>query len=78
MPNYAHRKTYAFHFASLAEFDRKTILEKTIAGQLLKKAMGKRIGRPLSINQQNYEKVQLVLQKQMSVIEIVNLTGMSI
>ena len=50
-------------FASLAEFDRETILEKTRAGQLLAKAKGKHIGRPLGINQQNYEKVKMALQK---------------
>ena len=65
-------------FASLAEFDRETILERTRAGQLLAKAKGKHIGRPLGINQQNYEKVKMALQKQMSVTEIVNLTGISI
>ena len=65
-------------FASLAEFDRETILERTRAGQLLAKAKGKHIGRPLGINQQNYKKVKMALQKQMSVTEIVNLTGISI
>ena len=65
-------------FASLAEFDRETILEKTRAGQLLAKAKGKHIGRPTGINQQNFEKVKMALQKQMSVAEIVNLTGISI
>jgi DNA invertase Pin-like site-specific DNA recombinase len=65
-------------FASLAEFDRETILEKTRAGQLLAKAKGKHIGRPKGINQQNYEKVKIALEKQMSVAEIVNLTAISI
>ena len=65
-------------FASLAEFDRETILEKTRAGQLLAKAKGKHIGRPVGINQQNFEKVKIALEKQMSVAEIVNLTGISI
>ena len=63
-------------FASLAEFDRETILEKTRAGQLL--AKGKYIGRPAGINQQNFEKVKMALEKQMSVAAIVNLTGISI
>lgn len=65
-------------FASLAEFDRETILEKTRAGQLLAKAKGKHIGRPRGVNQQNYEKVKKALTKQMSVAEIVNLTEISI
>ncbi|MEA5402932.1 recombinase family protein [Arcicella sp. DC2W] len=65
-------------FASLAEFDRETILEKTRAGQLLAKAKGKHIGRPIGINQQNYEKVKKALEKHMSVSEIVTLTGISI
>jgi DNA invertase Pin-like site-specific DNA recombinase len=64
-------------FASLAEFDRETILEKTRAGQLLAKAKGKHIGRPKGVNQQNYEKVKKALTKQMSVTEIVNLTEIS-
>ena len=51
-------------FASLAEFDHETILERTRAGQLLAKAKGKHIGRPLGINQQNYEKVKKALQKE--------------
>jgi DNA invertase Pin-like site-specific DNA recombinase len=64
-------------FASLAEFDRETILEKTRAGQLLAKAKGKHIGRPNGVNQQNYERVKTALAKDMSVSEIVKLTGIS-
>lgn len=65
-------------FASLAEFDRETILEKTRAGQLLAKAKGKHVGRQTGINQQNYERVKTALEKDMSVSEIVKLTGVSI
>lgn len=65
-------------FASLAEYDRETILEKTKAGQLLAKAKGKHIGRPSGLNKQNYERVKTALEKDMSVSEIVKLTGISI
>jgi DNA-binding Xre family transcriptional regulator len=44
----------------------------------LAKAKGIHIGRPVGINQQNFEKVKIVLEKQMSVTEIVNLIGISI
>lgn len=65
-------------FASLAEFDRETILEKTRAGQQLAKAKGKHIGRPKGLNQSNYDRVKVALSKQMSISEIVKLTGISI
>ena len=65
-------------FASLAEFDRETILEKTRAGQQLAKAKGKHIGRPKGLNQSNYDRVKAALSKQMTISEIVKLTGISI
>lgn len=65
-------------FASLAEFDRETILEKTRSGQQLAKAKGKHIGRPKGLNQNNYDRVKAALSKQMTISEIVKLTGISI
>lgn len=65
-------------FASLAEYDREVILEKTKAGQQLAKAKGKHIGRPSGVNQENYNKVKKALEKDLSVSEIVSLTGISI
>ena len=65
-------------FASLAEYDREILLEKTRAGQLLAKSKGKHIGRPKGINNINYEKVKKALEKDMSVSEIVDLTDISI
>lgn len=65
-------------FASLAEYDRVVILEKTKAGQQLAKAKGKHIGRPSGVNQENYNKVKKALEKDLSVSEIVSLTEISI
>ncbi len=64
-------------FASLAEYDREVILEKTKAGQLLARAKGKHIGRPKGINEANYNKVKKGFQRGLSVSEIVSLTGIS-
>lgn len=65
-------------FASLAEYDREVILEKTKAGQLLAKAKGKHMGRPKGIAKENYVKVKKALHKGLSISEIVNFTGISI
>ena len=65
-------------FASLAEYDREMILEKTSAGQLLAKSKGKQVGRPSGVNQGNFSKVKCGFQKGLSVSEIVSLTGISI
>ena len=65
-------------FAALAEYDREMILEKTRAGQLLAKAQGKHIGRRVGVNQENFQKVKSATQKGLSVLEIVNLTGISL
>ena len=65
-------------FAALAEYDREMILEKTRAGQLLAKAQGKHIGRRAGVNQENFQKVRAATQKGLSVLEIVNLTGISL
>src|SRR5260221_7068406 len=64
-------------FASLAEYDREVILEKTKAGQILARAKGKHIGRPKGINEENYSKVKKGFQRGLSVSEIVALTGIS-
>ena len=63
-------------FASLAEYDREVILEKTRVGQLL--AKGKHMGRPPGVNQEKLVKVKKALEKGLSVAEIVNLTGISL
>lgn len=65
-------------FASLAEYDREMILEKTKAGQVLAKAKGKHIGRPSGVNEGNFLKVKRGFEKGLSVSEIVSLTGISI
>lgn len=65
-------------FAALAEYDREMILEKTRAGQLLAKAKGKHIGRPTGLNEENYQKVKKAIEKDLSVSEIVSLTGISL
>src|SRR5260221_2689087 len=57
-------------FASLAEYDREMILERTKAGQILAKAKGKHIGRPKGINEENYNKVNKGFQKGLSTSEI--------
>lgn len=64
-------------FASLAEYDRECILEKTKAGQQLAKAKGKHIGRPKGINAENFNKVKKSMEMGLSVSETVNLTGIS-
>lgn len=64
-------------FASLAEYDREVILEKTKAGQILAKAKGKHIGRPKGINENNYNKVKKGFQRGLSISEIVSHTGIS-
>ena len=40
-------------FASLAEYDRQSILEKTRAGQQLAAAQGKHMGRPKGLHTEN-------------------------
>ena len=64
-------------FAALSEYDRESILEKTRAGQLLAKAKGKHIGRPKGIDQAAFEKVRKAYEKGMSVMETVQMTGIS-
>ena len=64
-------------FASLAEYDRESILEKTKAGQQLA-AQGKHIGRPKSLDAENLAKVKKALDKGLSVAETVGLTGISL
>jgi DNA invertase Pin-like site-specific DNA recombinase len=45
-------------FASLAEYDREGILEKTKAGQQLAAAQGKHIGRPKGLDAEDLSKVK--------------------
>jgi DNA invertase Pin-like site-specific DNA recombinase len=65
-------------FASLAEYDRESILEKTKAGQQLAAAQGKHIGRPKGLDIENLSKVKKALDKGLSVTETVDLTGISL
>lgn len=64
-------------FAALAEYDRESILEKTRAGQLLAKAKGKHIGRPVGLDAEKFAKVKKALDRGLSVAETVSLTGIS-
>jgi len=66
-----------FLFASLAEYERKSILEKTTAGQQLPAAQGKHIGRPKGLNPENLAKAKKALNKCLSLAETVDLTGIS-
>lgn len=65
-------------FASLAEYERESILEKTRTGQLLAKAKGKHIGRPSGVNQANFKRVKTAFEAGLSVSDVVNLTKISI
>ena len=65
-------------FATLAEYDRENILEKTRAGQLLAKAKGKHIGRPAGLDVEKFSKVKKALERGLSVAETISLTGISI
>lgn len=65
-------------FASLAEYDRKSILEKTKAGQQLAAAQSKHIGRPKELDAENLSKVKKAHKKSLSVSENVGLTGISL
>lgn len=64
-------------FASLAEYERETILEKTKAGQKLAIQQGKHVGRPKGFNQEMFSKVKTATERGMSISEIVKLTGIS-
>jgi DNA invertase Pin-like site-specific DNA recombinase len=64
-------------FASLAEYDRESILEKTKAGQQLAAAQGKHIGRPKGLDAENLGKVRKALEKGLAITETVELTGTS-
>ena len=65
-------------FASLAEYDRENILEKTKAGQQLAAAQVKHIGRPKKLDAENLAKVRKALEKGLSVAETMELTGISL
>lgn len=64
-------------FAALAEYDRLSLLEKTRAGQQLAAAKGKHIGRPKGVQQEPLAKVKTALDRGLSIMDIVNLTGIS-
>ena len=64
-------------FASLAEYERETILEKTKAGQQLAIQQGKHVGRPKGFNPEMFAKVKTATERGMSISEIVKLTGIS-
>jgi DNA invertase Pin-like site-specific DNA recombinase len=65
-------------FASLAEYDRESILKKAKAGQQLAAVQGKRIGRPKGPDAENPAKVRKALEKGLSVSETVASTGISL
>ena len=65
-------------FASLAEYDRESILEKTKAGQQLAAAQGKHIGWPKGLDAEKLSRVKKTLDKDLSVTETVELTGISL
>ena len=65
-------------FAALAEYDRESILEKTRAGQLLAAAKGKHIGRPKGLDAEKFAKVKKAIERGLSVVETVSLTGVSL
>ena len=48
-------------FASLAEYDRESILEKTTAGQQLAAAQGKHTNRPKGLDAESLAKVRKAL-----------------
>ncbi len=50
--------TGAHPLASLAKYDRESLLEKSKAGQLLAAAQGKHIGRPKGLDAENLAKVK--------------------
>ena len=62
-------------FASLAEYDRESILKKTKAGQQLAAAQSKYIGRPKGPDAENIAKVKKALEKGLSVAKTVELTS---
>ena len=65
-------------FASLAEYDRESIIERTKAGQQLAASQGKHIGRPKGADAENLRKVRKALERGLSVAEIVELTNISL
>lgn len=65
-------------FASLAEYDRMVMLEKTRVGQQMAAAQGKHVGRPRGLSSDNLSKVKMSMEKGLSMAEIVELTGISL
>ena len=64
--------------ASLAEYDRESILEKTRAGHQLAAAQGKHIGRHKGLDAEHLAKMRKALEKGLSVVETVELIGISL
>ncbi len=65
-------------FAALAQYDREMILEKTKAGQKLAAQNGKHVGRPTGVDDEKFMKVKKAYAKGLSILETVNLTGISL
>ena len=65
-------------FASLAEYDCESLLEKTRAGHQLAVAQGKHIGRPKGLDAENLAKVKRAMEEGLSMAETVELTGISL
>lgn len=73
---------FAFHlFASLAEFEREMIRERTMAGLEAARARGRKGGRPKGITKDNLKKAKTVRllydQKELSMSEIAQSLGLS-
>ena len=77
-PSSSSAKFTLFIFASLAEYDRESILEKTKPGQQLAAAQGKHIGRPKGLSAENLAKVLKSLEKGLSVTETMEPSGISL
>ena len=68
-----------FHiFASLAEFERNLVIERTHAGLAAARARGKKGGRPGALGEQEIKRlIELYGQKQVSIGEICRMMGIS-
>ena len=65
-------------FSAVAEYNRKSIREKSRMGQDHAKERGVHMGRPSGVDQENYLKVKTAFQKKLSVKKTVALTGISL
>lgn len=64
--------------ASFNQYERENNREKSIAGIALAKAQGKQMGRPEGVDEANFQKVKLAIEKGASVKEAAVMTGVSI